>query len=109
MCISYVSIEERPTIKELQEVMRIKDFDITQWRDLGLELVDSNQALKVIKANHPSDVVSCCFAMFEKWLEMTPGASWSQLVVALNTIKMNTAADAVSKLLKSDSGMYVGD
>ena len=93
-------------MKQLLKVMRIKDIDIaTRWRDLGLELVDSNMVLRMIEANHPSDVDSCCRVMFDKWLERTPDASWSQLVTALNNIGMNTAADAVSKLLKSDSGM----
>ena len=82
--------------------MRIEDIDIiTQWRDLGLELVDSNKILKVIEADHPSDVNTCCRVMFEKWLDMKPDASWSQLVTALNNIKMNTAADVVSKLFYS--------
>ena len=102
-----VLAEERPTMKLLLEVMRIKDIDTTRWRDLGLELVDSNKALKVIEANHPSDVDSCCRVMFEKWLEMMPDASWNQLVAALNNIGMKTAADAVSKLLKSDSSTYI--
>ena len=105
ICDTYVHalcIEERPTMKQLQEVMRIEDIDIiTQWRDLGLELVDSNKILKVIEANHPSDVNTCCRLMFEKWLEKTPDASWSQLIIALSNIDMNTAADAVSKLFKS--------
>ena len=93
-------------MKQLQEVMRIKDFDVTRWRDLGLELVDSNKVLKVIEADHPGNIDTCCRVMFEKWLEKIPDASWSQLVAALNNIEMNTAADAVSKLLKPDSGTY---
>lgn len=94
--------KSRPTMKQLLEVMRIKDVDIsTRWRDLGLELVDSNKTLRVIEADHPSDVDTCCRLMFEKWLEIKPDASWSQLVTALKNIKMNTAASAVSKLFKS--------
>ena len=82
--------------------MRIEDIDIiTRWRDLGLELVDSNKILRVIETNHPSDVDTCCRLMFEKWLDNTPNASWSQLVTALDTIEMATAADAVRKLFKS--------
>ena len=97
--------ESRPTMKQLQEVMRIKDIDIiTQWRDLGLELVDSNKILKVIEADHRNDVTTCCRVMFEKWLEVKPDASWDQLVTALKNIKLNTAADAVSKLFNSTSG-----
>ena len=95
-------VEDRPNIKQLQEVMRNEDFDIIpRWRDLCLELVDCNNILRVIVANHPSDVNACCRVMFEKWLENTPNASWSQLVTALNNIGMATAADAVRKLFMS--------
>ena len=95
-------IEDRPTIQQLVEVMRIEHIEIaTKWYDLGLELVDSNKVLKVIEANHRNDVNTCCRVMFEKWLEKTPNASWSQLVTALDNIKMNTAADAVRILFKS--------
>ena len=80
--------------------MRIKDIGITtRWRDLGLELVGSNEVLNVIEADHHHSIEACCRVMFEKWLEKTPGASWDQLVTALNNIEMNTAADAISKRL----------
>ena len=89
-------------MKQLQEVMRIEGVDIvTQWRDLGLELVDSNKVLKVIEADHRNDISACCRVMFERWLEMKPNANWNELVTALNNIEMNTAADAISKLFKS--------
>ena len=94
-------VEERPSIKQLQEVIRIKDIDITtRWRDLGLELVDSNKMLKVIEADHPNDISTCCRVMFENWLDKSPNASWNQLVTALNNIEMNTAADTISKQFK---------
>ena len=99
-------VEDRPDIKRLQEIMRIEDIDIiTRWWDLGLELVDSCRILRIIKANHPSDVNTCFHLMFTKWLEKTPNASWSQLVTALNNIEMNIAASAINKHFKS-SGMY---
>ena len=89
-------------MKQLQKVMRLEGVDIvTQWRDLGLELVDSNKILKVIEADHRNDTSACCRVMFEKWLKMKPNANWNELVTALNNIEMNTAADAISKLFKS--------
>ena len=82
--------------------MRIENIEITtKWYELGLELVDSNKDLKVIETDNPRSTNTCCRVMFEKWLEKTPNASWSQLVTALDNIKMNTAADAVRKLFKS--------
>ena len=95
-------IEDCPTIRQLVDVMRIEHIEIaTKWYELGLELVDSNKALKVIEANHHNDVNTCCRVMFEKWLEKAPNASWSQLVTALDNIEMKAAADAVRKLFMS--------
>ena len=101
-------IEDCPTIRQLVDVMRIEHIEIaTKWYELGLELVDSNNALKVIEANHHSDVNICCRVMFEKWLEKTPNASWSQLVTALDNIKMKAAADSVRKLFKSGTHLII--
>ena len=101
--ILYLDIEDSPTIQQLVDVMRtIEHIDIaTKWYELGLELVDSNKALKVIEANHRNDVNTCCRMMFEKWLEKTPNATWSQLMTALDNIELKAAADAVRKLFKS--------
>jgi len=96
-------MEDRPTMKQLQDVMRIEHIEIaTKWYELGLELVDSNKILKVIETDH-NDVNTRCRVMFEKWLELTSDASWSQLIAALDTINMKAAADAVRKLFKSGS------
>ena len=95
-------MEDRPTIQQLVDVMRIENIEITtKWYELGLKLVDSNEVLKVIETDNPRNTNTCCRVMFEKWLEKTPNASWRQLVTTLDNIKMNTAADAVRKLFKS--------
>ena len=89
-------------MQKLSEVMRTEHIEIsTKWYELGLELIENDKILKVIEADHPNDVNRCCRIMFEKWLERTPNASWSQLVTALDSIEMNVAADAVRKLFKS--------
>jgi len=90
-------------MKQLQNViLRTEDIDITtQWRNLGLELLDSNRVLKEIEADHRNDVNACCHAMLEKWLEVKSDANWNHLVTALKNIKMNTSANAISKLFKS--------
>ena len=81
--------------------MRTKHIGIApKWYELGLELVDSSK-LNEIESDHRNDVNTCCRVMFEKWLEKTPNATWSQLVTALDNIEMKTAADAVRKLFKS--------
>ena len=98
----YMQCTDCPEMKQLQEVMRIENIKIiTSWRELGLELLVSDNDLEVIKADNPTNVTACCSEMFDKWLKRTPDASWSQLVTALREIKLYTAADVVSEHCKS--------
>ena len=92
----------RPNMKQLQEVMRIENIEVTtSWCELGRELLISNNVLEVIKTDNATNVTACCYKMFNKWLKRTPDASWSQLVTALREIKLYTAADVVSEHCKS--------
>ena len=98
------TVEERPTMKHLIEVIRIKNIGIAvRWYELGLELVDDNNILQLITADHGNDTRTCCRKMFEKWLERIPGASWNRLVAALNKIGMKNAANIVSEQFISGS------
>ena len=90
------NIGEHPNMKELLEIMR-KEHLATKWYELGAELLENNDHLEVIKANHQNDVQSCCHEMFKRWLDVKPNASWSQLVTALSNIEMTTAAVAIIK------------
>ena len=103
--------QNRPTLKELHDVMR-HDGVATRWYSLGLQLMDDSGVLDKIKSNYPNDVESCCNEMFKKWLEMTPNASWDQLATELIKINLRTVADHViarhtSKIVKPKHGMYV--
>ena len=92
--VLFYTVEERPTMKQLQDVMRHKNINMTsRWRDLGYQLIENTETLKAIEAdrNH-SDIDARCQKMFEKWLELTPNASWNQLIDSLNNIEMRTAA-----------------
>ena len=95
MCIC-VKIEERPNMKQLLRILREEPI-ATKWYELGLELLENSSHLQVIKANYQNNVQSCCQEMFQRWLDVKPDASWSELVTALRSIEMTTAADAISK------------
>ena len=99
-----VTCKDRPTMEQLMRIMRIGDIVITaKWHELGIVLVDSYSVIKQIEVDHRNDVSTCCRIMFEKWLQMKPDASWSELVTALNNTEMKTAADIISKQFKSGS------
>ena len=102
-----MNIEERPNMKELLEMMR-KEHIATKWYQLGAELLENNDHLEVIKVNQRNDVQSCCHEMFQKWLDVKPNASWSQLITALNNIEMTTAAVEIFKRYETGNKyMYV--
>ena len=90
----YIVASSRPSLRQLQKLGIIMSV-ATKWYDLGLELLDDNQAKQLdnIKANSP-DVTKCCRDMFKYWLNSHPTASWYELVDALRAtgIEENTAA-----------------
>ena len=89
--ISYLScVEHHPTIEQLQAVMSNIDGITTHWCRLGQELLNCNDTLQVIEAEHYKDVNTCCHLMFNKWLEIRRNASWSRLVTALSANQLNT-------------------
>ena len=52
--LDITDIEDRPTVQQLHEVMRIEHIEIaTKWYELGLELVDGFKLLKEIEADNP--------------------------------------------------------
>ena len=101
---------EHPNMKQLLKILREEPI-ATKWYELGLELLDSSSHLLLIKANNQNNVQSCCQEMLQKWLDIKPDASWSELVTALRSIDMITAADAISKQFeigrKSYSYMHI--
>ena len=114
MCTNYILISyiscagdhTLPIIKQLQDLMDIKNIGITtQWHKLGQELLNSNDIMQDIEADYPNDDNNCCRVMLENWLNKTTNASWSRVVTALTKIELNTAAYAVSK--QYVRGMYI--
>ena len=88
-----------PLLKDLYDHVVPSVAD--KWRDIGVQLLHptliSNRVLEVIAADHPHSVEGCCKSMFEKWLDTQKDASWSQLVKAINTIKLHAFASTLEK------------
>ena len=71
------------------------------WRDLGIQLMGQQSAAKLdeIKVDKGGNVRLCCSAMFDLWRQKQPKANWSQLIIALKDIELDTLADDIEKLL----------
>ena len=104
----YIIGHHYPTPKQLQNILKPDTSGLAaRWHDLGTQLLSAATVgtLDVIKVDHPNDAGACCNKMLVKWLELQPNATWSQLIMALENIGMNTAAENVNKCLTK--GSYV--
>lgn len=85
--------EERPKISELATV----PIQPAQWYTLGLQLGLEEDVLNSIEVEQSHKQLKCKRAMFRKWLESTPTASWNDLIKALVHIGEEETAEKVRK------------
>ena len=57
---------------------------------MGIELGNLN----TIRANHSGDVEGCCKDLWEKWLELDPGATWDKLFTAIDDCAAASASSS---------------
>ena len=88
-----VAEEERPEISELATV----PIQPAQWYTLGLALGLEEEVLNSIEVDQSNKSVKCKRAMFRKWLESNPTASWNDLIKALVQIGEEETAEKVRK------------
>ena len=69
----------------------------TDWKDVGLELEIEINDLKIIEKDHPQDCVACFQETLNKWLKLTPNATWRSLEVALDNVKKYPADNMYGK------------
>ena len=78
----------------------------TQWYELGNELLIDLKYLKTIKSKYGSDHWRCCFDMFEHWLGSNRNATWHQLIISLQSPKVELY-DVAADIEKMISGKIV--
>ena len=88
-----VAKEDRPTISELATV----PIEPAQWYTLGIALGLEEEVLNSIEMDQSNKLVKCKRAMFRKWLESNPTASWNDLIKALLQIGEEETAEKVRK------------
>ena len=84
---SLSSGSEKLEVSELHS--RIVPKYAARWRDLGVQLKIPEHHLNTIavnNTNHPSYCEQCCKAMLQKWMKITPNATWSMLHMAIDCL-----------------------
>ena len=77
----------KPEVSELHR--HIVPKYAARWRDLGVQLKISEHHLDTIavdNTNHPSYSEQCCKAMLQKWMDITPDATWSIIQMAIDCL-----------------------
>ena len=98
----------QPTLNDLSCHVVMKAAQ--KWRDLGVQLLEDNQfqigMLDIIGAEYND--VRCCEHVLEMWLQITPNASWNQLISALRspTVQLDRLADQLEKMLSIKCKIY---
>ena len=70
---------------------------VIHWYDIGLELLDKDGGILDLINDGSGNTEEYCTKMFKTWLNRKPNSSWSQLIVTLEKIKLNTAAEFVRR------------
>lgn len=83
----YYIEDKHPKLHDLVKYVA-NNFNYAQkWRDLGIRLHLHPVQLDDIQNNsHGRTSSQYCTSMFQKWLEMTPNASWDQVISAINEL-----------------------
>ena len=66
--------------------------DVTNWKDLGLQLDLEESTLALIASQYGVSANDCRREMLSTWLKFDPKASWEKLACALTAIGENVVA-----------------
>ena len=88
-----VLVFQSPTVKQLL----IAVDKVTDWHQLGLFLgLEMSTLREVHQSFHAEGLPRMKCEVFERWLRTTPGASWEDLVTALEEMGENVVAGEVA-------------
>ena len=101
--ITFVTIDSsRPLLRDLFNIVIPKVAN--KWYELGIQLLNQSQLPKLeeIQKAYPNNFQRCCFEMLKYWLDITPGASWDNLIRTLRvpSLELLAMADDVEKDFK---------
>ena len=66
------------------------------WKDIGIELGLPIDMLNFINEDYPKDSVGCFLGVLDRWLKLTPNATWRSLEIALtNASRQQLGLDPV--------------
>ena len=81
-----------------------------EWKDIGIELGLTLHVLNMIEADNPRQWLSCFQKTLDRWLKLTPNATWRSLEVALTNVRRHhLGLDPVDHVYVSDDSSIHGE
>ena len=65
----------------------IKTAHAPNWRYIGIELNLETSILDIIAKDNPFNATVCFEKTLDKWLNLNPNATWSELEVAITNVR----------------------
>ena len=95
-------IPSKPVLKDLHNILIPKIAD--DWYGIGIQLFNNSQLPKLeeIRTTYSNDHRGGCVEMLRYWLQITPEATWDDLIHALRKpgLELFSIADYVEKEAK---------
>ena len=91
----------KPRIKDLQTI--VVPHVAADWYGIGIALLNNKDVpkLKEIQVDYPSYSQKCCIKMLQYWLEVTPSATWNDLIETLSSkLQLVAASEKIKRQLK---------
>ena len=94
MYIMSLAEDDTPTMRDLNRYV-VRKF-AADWKNVGIELGLQLDTLKIIAKNNLQQTEDCFQEVLDKWLKISPNATWKTLEVALtNVIRQQFDLDPV--------------
>ena len=82
---NFVTEESTPTMKDLNRY--VVTTYATEWKNIGIELELELCVLDIISKSNQNDSAACFQHTLNKWLQLTPHATWRVLEVAITNVR----------------------
>lgn len=80
------------------------------WKDIGLELEMELDTLNIILKDNQHDCVACFQITLDKWLKLSPNATWRTLEVAMtNARRVHLGLEPVTDIYVSTVSIVFDD
>lgn len=73
----------KPTLSDLDAI--VVPYVAATWDQIGIHLLGDSPKLDIIEKTYHGDPEKCCLKMLHHWLNVTPSATWDDLIKVLKS------------------------